>query len=312
MKPVVAVWLDDGAETSEWIDLLAPLLPDFELRPLEDPGDPAAVRYAVAWMPPEGQLARFPNLRAIASVGAGIDHLLRDPELPRDLPILRTTGPDMVQRMREYVALHVLAHHRALSHTHAMQAEQRWRPIVTPVARHRRVGIMGLGQMGAACARTLAGLGFETSGWARSPRQVEGVAVFTGWEALHEFIEQTDILVCLLPATDETRDILNARLLALLPQGASLINAGRGDCLVEEDLIAALDSGQLSGATLDVFRTEPLPPSHPFWRHSSIRITPHIASMIDAGTGAEVVASNLRSFDAGHIPPDATTASQGY
>lgn len=293
----IAVYLGDDAETRDWIALLARLLPEFEIRDFDDPGDPAAVEYAVVWAPPAGGIARFANLKAVVSVGAGVDHVLRDPLLPRHLPILRTTGPDMVQRLREYVALHVLAHHRDLAVTNAFQARAHWQQIVTPVARKRRVGIMGMGLIARACAATLVSLGFDTAGWSRSGTAVEGVTAFAGPEGLAEFLGRTEILVCLLPLTPATRDILNRETFARLPKGARLINAARGGHLVEEDLLAALASGQIAGATLDVFRTEPLPPEHPFWSHPAIRVTPHVASYIDAETGASVIAGNIRQFE---------------
>ncbi|MBP9048133.1 MAG: glyoxylate/hydroxypyruvate reductase A [Tabrizicola sp.] len=308
----IVVYLGDAQETQEWIALLSGLLPGFEIRDFDDPGDLAAVEYAVVWAPPPGRIKAFANLKAVVSIGAGVDHVLRDPELPRHLPILRTTGPDMVQRLREYVALHVLTHHRDLAVTDANQARAHWQQIVTPIAPRRRVGIMGLGNIARACAQTLAMLGFDTAGWSRSGGTVPGVTVFAGAEGLPDFLARTDILVCLLPLTHQTRDILNADLFARLPRGARLINAARGGHLVEADFLAALDIGQLGGATLDVFRTEPLPADHPFWRHPRIRVTPHIASMIDAETGASVIATNIRAFESTGTCEAVADAERGY
>ncbi|MCB6179091.1 glyoxylate/hydroxypyruvate reductase A [Rhodobacter sp. Har01] len=308
----IVVYLGDDEETRDWVRLLTGLLPEFQVRDLDDPGDPAAVEYAVVWAPPEGAMARFPNLRAVVSVGAGVDHVLRDPLLPRHLPILRTTGPDMVQRLREYVALHVLAQHRDLAVTDAQQARGEWRQIVTPVAGQRRVGIMGLGQIARACAETLVALGFDVAGWSRTGTPVKDVTVFAGPEGLMPFLARSEILVGLLPLTPATRDILDARLFAALPRGARLINAGRGAHLVEADLLAALDSGQIGGATLDVFRTEPLPAGHPFWAHPKIRITPHVASYIDPQTGAAVIAGNIRQFHATGTSQAVADPERGY
>ena len=294
----IVVYLGDTEETREWIGLLSSLLPSFEIRDLDDPGDLAVVEYAVVWAPPQGRIARFPNLKAVVSIGAGVDHVLRDPDLPKHLPILRTTGADMVQRLREYVALHVLTHHRRLAETDANQARAEWAQIVTPVAGRRKVGIMRLGNIASACAQTLVSLGFDTAGWSRTAKEIPGVTVFSGPDGLADFLVRTEILVCLLPLTPETTDILNADLFVQLPIGARIINAGRGGHLVELDLLQALESGQLGGATLDVFRTEPLPADHPFWAHPKIRVTPHVASMIDAETGASVIAANIRAFEA--------------
>jgi glyoxylate/hydroxypyruvate reductase A len=307
----VAVWLGDAAEDREWIELLTPLLPGIEVRLLDVSGT-AGVDYAVVWAPPAGALARHPDLKAVVSVGAGVDHLLRDPDLPRHLPILRTTGPDMVQRLREYVALHVLAHHRELMTTDAQQRRSEWRQLVTPVAGRRRVGVMGLGRIGAACAQTLAGLGFDTAGWSRNPHRIDGIATFHGEAGLAEFAARTEILVCLLPLTPETRGILDAGLFASLPEGAAIVNAGRGGHLVDADLLSALAAGRLSAATLDVFQPEPLPADHAFWHHPRIRVTPHIASYIDAATGAAVVAANILAFERDGSAPDVADAGRGY
>jgi glyoxylate/hydroxypyruvate reductase A len=308
----VVVYLGDDEETQDWVDRLRRLLPGREVRPLEDPGPPEDVAYAVVWAPPAGAIARFPRLKAVVSVGAGIDHVLRDPDLPRHLPILRTTGPEMVQRLREYVALHVLTHHRQLAVTDANQARGVWQQIVTPPAQRRGVGVMGLGHIGAQCALTLSELGFDVAGWSRNEKALAGIRTFAGPEGLPGFLARTEILVCLLPLTPETKDILNAGLFGRLPAGAALINAGRGGHLVEADLLSALDSGQLSGATLDVFRTEPLPVDHPFWTHPKVRVTPHIASYIDPATGAGVVADNILRYEAEGRLPDMADATRGY
>ena len=307
----VVVWLGDAQEDLDWVALLAPLLPGIDVGPMNPEGE-AGVQYAVVWAPPTGALARHPDLKAIVSVGAGVDHVFRDAELPAHLPILRTTGPDMVQRLREYVALHVLAHHRELMATSDRQARKEWQLFVTPTAPKRRVGIMGLGRIGAACAQTVAALGFDTAGWSRNPHQIDGVTTYHGADGFDAFIARTDILVCLLPLTDQTRDILNADLFARLPKGAAIINAGRGGHLVDADLLAALDAGHLSGATLDVFRTEPLPKDDPLWSHPRIRVTPHIASYIDPETGASVVARNIRTFEAEGTAPDIAETARGY
>jgi glyoxylate/hydroxypyruvate reductase A len=308
----VAVWLGDEAETEEWVRRLSDLLPGWTLRALDDVRDPSDVTYAVVWAPPPGRLAQFSNLRATVSVGAGIDHILRDPDYPRSVPILRTTGRDMVDRMREYVALHVLAQHRALRVTDENQRKRTWSQVITPPARQRTVGVLGLGQIGGASAMLLAQIGFRTLGWSRSTKSLDGVTCLAGAAGLAQVLSEAEILVCLLPLTERTKGLLDARLFAQLPRGAALINVGRGDHLVETDLLDALDDGRLSAATLDVFSTEPLPPEHPFWTHPAIRITPHVASYIDAETGASVVADNLREFDRDAAAVPASSAVEGY
>jgi len=295
-----------------WRDALQSHLPEVECRNWDDAGDKAKVEYAVVWKPPAGGLAGFPNLKCIVSMGAGIDHLLADPELPRHVPIIRTVGNDLRQRMREYLALHVLRFHRRLPDIQAGQQRKAWDQIITPPAPQRGVGIMGLGNMGAAAARTLKDLGFAVRGWSRRPKRLHGVDCFHGEEDLPAFLKRTEILICLLPLTPATEGILSRRLFAQLPRGACLINVGRGRHLVEKDLIPALNSGQLGGATLDVLQQEPPPDSHPFWSHPKILLTPHIASLIDPEVGARVIAENLRLFIAGKPVPDIVDLKQGY
>jgi glyoxylate/hydroxypyruvate reductase A len=297
-----------------WLEHMRALLPEIDCRPWGDPGDPADIEIAVVWKPPAGGLKRFPNLRAIVSIGAGIDHVLADPELPKHVPIIRTTGQDLKIRMREYVTLHVLRLHRRLPELEAAQNRGEWLQLVNPPAYERKVGLMGLGDLGADCAQALAMLGFDVAGWSRRPKTIDGIKSFAGQEqeGLLAFLKRTEILVCLLPLTPATRGILNADLFDKLPKGASIINAARGGHLVDEDLLKALDNGRIRSATLDVFQTEPLPADHPFWSHPKILVTPHAASMIDPVTGGKAIAANVRRFLAGESVPDLVDLTQGY
>jgi glyoxylate/hydroxypyruvate reductase A len=301
-----------GSRAEWWREHLQGLLPEIECRLWDQPGDPNEIEYAVVWRPPAGGLARFPNLECIVSIGAGIDHVLADPELPKGVPIIRTTGTDLTQRMREYVCLHVLRLHRRLPEIEAAQATRAWRQLVEPPAPERRVGVMGLGNLGVDCARTLSLVGFDVAGWSRRPKEVENVTTFAGPEGLAPFLARSEILVCLLPLTPATRGILNAELFARLPEGACVVNAARGEHLVEADLLAALDSGRVGGATLDVFHEEPLPPDHPFWDHPRVLVTPHVASLIDPVAGGKAIAANLRRFINGEPLPDLVDLAQGY
>ena len=297
---------------AQWVEQLGAALPGWDVRDADDPGDPAAVEYVVVWTPPPGWMAGFPNLRAIVSIGAGVDHVLADPDCPRDLPIIRTTGEDLTQRMREYVALHVLRLHRRLPEIEAAARERRWSPFVVPPATRRRVGVMGLGNLGGAVAETLIALGFQVSGWSRSGADIDGLRSHAGESGRADFLADCEILVCLLPLTPDTRGILDAALFDALPHGASLINAARGQHLVEADLLAALDSGQVSAAALDVFETEPLPEDHPFWTHPNVLVTPHTASLIDPASGVAIVADNLREFARHGTVEDMADAERGY
>lgn len=233
----------------------------------------------VCWSPPPGLLARMPRLKLVQSVGAGTDHITRDPALP-DVPVCRIVDPDMAAGMNAYVAWAVVHGQRHMGGYLESQRRAAWEESpVEPPGRHR-VGIAGLGVLGQSAARALAAIGYRVRGWSRSPKEglPAGIEAFHGEDARAEFLAGCDTLVCLLPLTEATRGVLNAELFAQLPRGARLVNAGRGAHLVQEDLLAALDSGQLASAVLDAFIEEPLPPGHPFWRHPRITVTPHIAS----------------------------------
>ena len=295
-----------------WQEHLSHLLPEGEVFLADQDMDRNQIDYAVVWRPEPGWLKTFVNLKCILSVGAGIDHILCDPELPTNIPVIRTTSEDLNIRMREYVCLHVLRLHRRLAEVEAAQAARQWNQIIEPPAYERRVGIMGLGNLGGDCARTLAGFGFDVAGWARSERQIDGVHVFSGDEGRVEFLKGVQILVCMLPLTPETEGILNKKLFLDLPKGASLINVARGQHLVEADLLSALESGQIGGATLDVFHEEPLPGNHPFWDHPKVLVTPHIASLIDPVAGGQRIADNILRFEAGEGIDDLVDLTRGY
>lgn len=308
----VAIYLPSQDNTDWWVELMQRLLPGWDIVSMDTVTDPSKVQYAVVWRPRTGDIARFPNLKAIVSVGAGIDHVLADAELPQGVPIIRTVGQDLTQRMLEYVALHVLRHHRDMPRQLLAQTQRDWHSIVVPVAPNRVVGVMGLGNLGSAAARVLSQIGFATRGWSKSSKTIDGVETFTGKEGLTPFLGGCEILVNMLPLTSATTGILNADLFAQLPEGACVINCARGPHLVDDDLLAALDTGHIKQATLDVFHTEPLPTDHPFWAHPAITVTPHIASRIDAETGGSLIAENLKIFQATGTCPDVADAVRGY
>lgn len=248
----------------------------------------------VCWSPPPGLLARMPGLRLVQSVGAGIDHITRDPSLP-DVPVCRIVDPDMTAGMTAYLAWAVVHGQRHMGGYIDSQRRAAWEkaPIVPP-GRHR-VGIAGLGVLGQSAARALAAIGYAVRGWSRSPKDdlPAGVEAFHGDAGRAQFLAGCDTLVCLLPLTDATRGVLNAELFAQLPRGAHLVNAGRGGHLVQHDLLAALESGQLASAVLDAFIEEPLPPAHPFWHHPRITVTPHVATLTTPEAIARQTHENL-------------------
>ena len=301
-----------GSRASWWKQHLSTLLSEATVYLANEEMNRDDIDYAVVWKPEPGWLRTFENLKCIVSIGAGIDHVLCDPELPVHLPIIRTTSPDLKVRMREYVTLHVLRLHRRLPEIVAAQSAREWRQIIEPPAHERRVGIMGLGNLGADCAVTLATIGFDVAGWARSEKTIDRVACFAGEATRNAFLARSDILVCMLPLTPETEGILNADLFDRLPDGAAVINVARGQHLVDEDLLAALDRGKVCGATLDVFHVEPLPIDHAFWDHPNVLVTPHIASLIDPIAGGERIAENIKKFDAGELIADLVTQGRGY
>ncbi|MEY9358918.1 glyoxylate/hydroxypyruvate reductase A [Bradyrhizobium yuanmingense] len=296
---------------AEWARFFAERAPDVPFRLWPDIGDPAAVRYLVAWVPPDDIVTTFPNLELVFSVGAGVDQF-DTTTVPAHIPLVRMLEPGIAETMVEYVTMAVLALHRDLLDFISQQRQQVWREIRITPARGRRVGVVGLGQLGQAVLERLKTFGFPLLGWNRSPREIEGVTCYAGADALPEFLAQADILVCLLPLTDQTRGILDAELFARLPRGAGLVNVGRGPHLVEADLLAALDSGALSGAVLDVTDPEPLPAGHPFWSHPRILLTPHNASMTTPDTAVDFVLDVIARHRRGEELPGLVDRRRGY
>jgi glyoxylate/hydroxypyruvate reductase len=296
----------------KWRPHLATALPDRDIRFWPEIGERDAIDYALVWHPEPGLLASLPNLKLIVSLGAGIDHILRDPELPPGIPILRLVDPHMTQAMCEYIALQVLRLHRHDFDYRAQQAGGIWREHTQKNAAERTVGILGFGVLGEAAARMLQAIAFDVAGWSRSAREIAGIATFSGASGLNELLARSEILVCLLPMTTETEGLLNAGLFARLPRGAGLVNAGRGRQLVETDLLAALDSGQITAAVLDVFRDEPLPADHPFWRHPRIIVTPHVAADTHPPTAARIIAAAIADFEAGRPLANLVNRRRGY
>jgi glyoxylate/hydroxypyruvate reductase A len=296
---------------AEWATFFAERAPDVPFRLWPDIGDPAGVRYLVAWVPPDDIASTFPNLELVFSVGAGVDQF-DAAKLPAHIPLVRMLEPGIAETMVEYVTMAVLGLHRDLLQFIHQQKEQVWREIRIRPAKRRRVGVMGLGQLGQAVLERLRAFGFPLAGWNRSSREIEGVTCYSGVDALPDFLSQADILVCLLPLTDETRGILNADLFARLPRGAGLVNVGRGRHLMQADFLAALDSGALSGAVLDVTDPEPLPAGHPFWGHPRILLTPHNASMTSPDTAVDFVLDVIARHRRGEELPGLVDRSRGY
>jgi len=276
----------------------------------------AEIAYAAVWKPAPGELAGFANLRAIFNLGAGVDALMADKTLPA-VPLVRVAVTDLTDRMTEYVVLHVLMHHRQEPYLRQSQRDRRWAPRFQWPASAVSVGIMGLGVLGAHAAKALKGVGFQVAGWSRSEKRIEGIECFASREQLEPFLRRTDILVCMLPLTAETRHILNRDLFSKLrrsgPIGAPvLINAGRGGLQNETDLLACLDDGTLGAASLDVFSEEPLPAASPFWSHPKVVLTPHNAADTDPDEISKYVAQQIARFEAGGALENVVDRARGY
>lgn len=285
-------------DPSRWVAAFQKAVPEHDIRVFPDVGDVEDIKYAFAWHPPHGQLKNLPNLEVIFSLGAGVDTLLSDPDLP-DVPVVRMVEPGLTTGMVEYVMLHVLRHHRKMPAYQKLQRRKKWKPLPQKPANEVTVGILGMGVLGRACAKALLQIGFKVCSWSKSHKDMPGIESLAGEEELKRFLKQSEILVCLLPLTDETQGILNADLFNRLPKGACLINPARGGHLVDDDLLEALESGQIAEATLDVFHTEPLPQDHPFWDHPKITVTPHAAAYTQPETGAKAVAKQIKAYERG-------------
>ena len=278
--------------------------------------EPDAIAYALAWKPPAGALSGLANLKAIFSLGAGVDHLIPRNDLPQ-APIVRVVDPNLTERMVEWVMLQVLIHHRRQRLYDRQQRQRVWKERRQPAAHEVRVGIMGMGVLGQASAKALSGLGFRIAGWSRRRSSVPGVESFAGAGQLDAFLKRSDILVCLLPLTDATRGILSARLFGTLardglPGMPVLINAGRGGLQVEADIVAALEGGILAGASLDVFEAEPLDPASPLWGMDNVVITPHCAAASAASALIPGILQQIADFEAGRPLTNVVDRQAGY
>jgi glyoxylate/hydroxypyruvate reductase A len=307
----------DGATQAAWYDRFRAQAGGRDLRFWPDTiGVASDLVYACGWRAPHGLFAQFPNLKAIFNLGAGVDHLLTDPALP-DVPVARAVHADLTMRMTEYVVLHVLLHHRRQPIYSRQQRERIWQGHLQPAASEVAVGIMGLGEIGADAAAVLARIGFQVAGWSRTAKDLPGISVFHGPEGLDDFLARTEILVCLLPHTPATEEILNLALFRKLRRdgalgGAYLVNAGRGRLQVDEDIVAALDEGALAGVSLDVFPTEPLPAHSPLWAHPKVVLTPHNAGDLAPHRLVEGVFDQIDRLERGLPLLHAVNRSRGY
>jgi len=274
---------------------------------------PQQIDYFVGFRPPHGFLKTLPRLKAIFSLGAGVDGFLRDPEFPRHLPVVRFVDQTLQREMAQYVTMHCLIIHRHQRGFDAAQKEHLWRQrMLARPSRELRIGILGMGDVGAVTAERLLMFDFQVFGWSRSRKTVPGVTSFAGAQELSPFLAQCDIMVCMLPLTPETEGIMDAKLFAGLPKGAWVMNVGRGGHCNEQDLLTALESDHLAGAVLDVFQTEPLPADNVLWDHPKVTVTPHIAGITDPRNAAAFVVDCVARAESGAPFPNVVDLSRGY
>ncbi|MBT6116672.1 MAG: glyoxylate/hydroxypyruvate reductase A, partial [Rhodospirillaceae bacterium] len=275
-----------------WLARLREHVPDLELRVWPDIGNVEEIDYALVWKPEPGDLARYPNLKVILSLAAGVDHIFADPDLP-DVPVCRIVDRDLIAQLSEYILYFTLRYHRKMPVYEATAREHRWAKHGRCEAALRTVGVLGIGEIGGDAAAKIAALGFPVLGWSRTEKSIPGVESLTGEDGLRRVLEESAILACALPLTPRTEGLFNAETLAHMPEGSYLINVGRGDLVIDDDLIAAVHAKHLAGATLDVLNAEPLPAGHPFWQMPEIAITPHVSGW-SLGDGVLDVAENYK------------------
>ncbi|WP_337045584.1 glyoxylate/hydroxypyruvate reductase GhrA [Serratia bockelmannii] len=300
----------------EWLAGIKQRLPQAEIREWQR-GDERPADYALVWRPPHEMLANRRDLKAVFALGAGVDAILDQERkhpgtLPAGVPLLRLEDTGMAQQMQEYALSYVLRYFRRFDEYQALQQRQEWQPLDPHSLDDFTIGILGAGVLGQSVARKLTEFGFSVRCWSRSAKQIDGVQSFAGEAQRAAFLDGVKLLINLLPNTPETVGILNRELFAQLSTGAYLINIARGAHLVEADLLAALEQGQLTAAALDVFAREPLPQDHPFWCHPRVTITPHIAAITLPQQAMDQIAANIRALEAGRTPAGVVDRQRGY
>jgi glyoxylate/hydroxypyruvate reductase A len=305
------LFYSEGDDPEPWRRAFAAAFPDMPFEVWPHVKDRNAVRYALVWNPPPGLLKTLPNLKAVLALGAGVDALLADPTTPQ-LPVVRLRDAGLAPQMAEYAIYAVLHFHRSMPAYREQQAAARWQPLAPVLASQWPVGVMGTGIIGGLIARHLVALGYPVRGWSRSGTSIDGVEGFAGDARLDAFLSGCRTIVNVLPLTPQTAGILNTRTFAAMPRGSYVVNIGRGGHLVESDLLAALDSGHIAGAMLDVFEQEPLDASHRFWSHPGVVVTPHIAGVTVAAEAEAQVIANVMRMERGEQPVGVVDREKGY
>ena len=302
-------WEDMGV----WSNCLQEAMPEIEIRVYPDEGNIDDIEYAVVWKHPRGILNKYPNLKAILSLGAGVDHIISDPELPETPPIVRLVDKKLTHEMILH-SLHWVLHFHSDQYLYRIQQQSRkWIQQSSVQSEDRTIGIMGLGNIGKAIGDSLVNLDFKVLGWGTSPKNSLGdIEYYFGHDQLSGFLSQTEILINVLPLTEKTKNILTKTELAYLPKGSFIINIGRGGIINENDLISILDTGDIAATALDVFAEEPLPENNSLWDHPSVYVTPHIAGQSNPGSAAKTIAENIRLIEKGESPYPIYSFNKGY
>ncbi|MDY7539475.1 glyoxylate/hydroxypyruvate reductase A [Undibacterium sp. RTI2.1] len=306
------IFYSSGINPEQWLNSLNRALPNSDIRVWQD-GDVAAADYAIVWKPPVAMLAGRSDLKAIFNLGAGVDAILQlGDALPRGVPVIRLDDAGMGTQMAEYVSHALLRYYRRFDHYDQQRQAQHWQ-LLTPFEKQDfSVGVMGLGVLGERIVEAISGFGFPINGWSRTQKNIAGVTCYAGQDGLDAFLKTSKVVVCILPLTDDTRNILNRNNLQKLPKGAYIINVARGAHLVEDDLLALIREEHIAGATLDVFQTEPLPAGHAFWSESRISITPHIAAMTLRDESTKQIADKINALANGKAVTGIVDPSRGY
>ena len=307
------LFLSKTDNSREWRDVLLKEIPELNFLIWPAQCEPKEkVDYILAWNPPLGEIKKFPNLKAVLSLGAGVDGLLNDPNLPRHIPIIRLIDSNLTRGMTEYIIFWTLFYHRRMGDYHKLMKKGNWSQFPQTETAKKRVGILGAGELGLDAARHLKLLNFDVAIWSKNLKSIKDMHCFTDKSGFESILKHSEILICLLPLTTETANILNKDAFELMPKGSVIINCGRGGHLVETDLLDVIDSGQLHAATLDVFRQEPLPPNHPFWARENIFLTPHMASLTFPRSAARSISHSIRQIESGQIPSNTVDLDRGY
>ncbi len=310
---MVLLYLSPQTNGEEWRTLMCAELPGLDFRIAPDIGNPEDIEAALVWGTALDRLKDFPNLKMIASMGAGVDHVMANRHLiPDGVPLTRLIDPAMTAQMTEWCVMATFNHLRRWDDYRELHRQRRWEGLEVPIPWDTTIGVLGLGELGGDCARVLATMGYQVRGWSRTAKQRPDISCFHGRDALEEFFAPCDVVICLLPLTPETEDLLNAEAFGWMKRGAHVINAARGRQIVDEDLIAAIDHGQISGATLDVQSTEPMPDDHPFWFHPKIMTFAHVAALTVPRTCVPQIAENYRRMQADRPLENVVDLDRGY